>query len=122
MVDHPQVFLPLSYLTRQASRPYYSPLDWDTALVPTSPGATLEYKLMRNAKAAGYFDGRVLDATQSVCLFETFYVLDNGKYAWFQKRVFNNPDFEVERVGDFATDRQLWLVRRLSNSAACSAP
>jgi hypothetical protein len=120
IVADAQVFLPLSYLTRKPSRPYYYPLDWDAALHSAARGATLEYKLMRNAMAAGYSSGRIADSRQLLCLSENFLVLDNPEFAWFQERVFGDPDFQVEHVVDFAPDRQLWLVKRLPNSNQCT--
>lgn len=120
IVPDANVFLPLSYLSRKPSRPYYYPLDWDAALQSTRPGATLEYKLMRNAKASGYSSGRIIDSWQAGCLFESFLVLDDPQFAWFQERIFNNPDYQVEHLGDFSPERQLWLIKRLPNSTQCS--
>ena len=120
IVPDANVFLPLTYLSTKPDRPYYYPLDWDAALHSTRPGATLEYKLMRNARTAGYSSDRIIESPQALCLFESFLVLENPTNAWFQARVFSNPDFQVEHVGDFSPDRQLWLVKRLPNSTQCS--
>jgi hypothetical protein len=120
IVADANVFLPLSYLTKKPGRPYYYPLDWQAALHSPRAGATLEYKLLRNAKAVGYYPGRILDDRQALCLFESFLVLDDPQLAWFHERVFNNPDYQIEHLGDFSPDRQLWLVRRLPNSTQCS--
>jgi hypothetical protein len=119
IVPDAQLFLPLSYLSKKPSRPYYYPLDWDTALQSPSQGATLEYKLMRNAKASGYSSDRIIDSRQALCLSENFLVLTDPQIAWFQERVFSNPDYQVEHLGDFPPDRQLWLVKRLPNSTQC---
>ena len=119
-VPDAQVFLPLSYLSYKPVRRYYYPLDWDAALRSTSPGATLLYKLMRNAKSSGYSSDRIIEGPQALCLFDSFLVVENPSHAWFQARVFSNPDYQVEHVGDFSPDRQLWLVKRLPNSSQCS--
>jgi hypothetical protein len=119
MVVDGNVFLPLTYLTHKPERPYYYPLDWDAAL-HSRPGATVDYKLLRNAKAAGYSSDRIIDTRQALCLFDRFLVLDDPKLAWFRERIFNNPDYQVEHLGDFTVERQLWLVKRLPNSTQCS--
>jgi len=109
-----------NYLSQKATRPYYYTLDWDAALQSRRAGATLEYKLLRNAKMSGYSSDRIIDTHQALCSFESFLVLDDPTLAWFRTRVFRNPDFEVDHVGDFAPDRQLWLVKRLSQGADCA--
>jgi len=117
MTADAHVFLPLTYLSHKPGRPYYYPLDWDAAL---STGSTVDYKLMRNASAAGYSSDRIIDGRQALCRFESFLVLDDPKLAWFRERIFNNPDYEVEHLGNFPEGRQLWLVKRLPNNTQCS--
>ncbi len=82
--------------------------------------ATVDYKLLRNAKAAGYSSDRIIDSRQALCLFQTFLVLDHPQLAWFRERIFNNPTIKSSTSLIFPLDRQLWLVKRLPNSAQCS--
>jgi hypothetical protein len=112
------LFLPLSFISRRPARPYYYPLDWDAAL-HSAPGETLKYKLMRNAKASGYFSDRIMDSQQAACSFKNFVVLDDPQLAWFRDRIFNNPGYQVEHIGDFGADRQLWLVESLPSNSTC---
>lgn len=120
IVTEANVFLPLDYLSHRPDHPYYYVLDWESALHSTNRGATVDYKLMRNARDSGYHTERILDSKLALCKFNSFLVLENERFAWFQNRVFSNPDFQVEHVGDFATDRQLWVVKRVSDSSSCS--
>lgn len=122
IVAEANVFLPLDYLSRRPDHPYYYVLDWESALQSTSRGATVDYKLMRNARDSGYHSGRILEGALALCQFDRFLVVQNEGFAWFQTRVFSNPDYQIEHLGDFATDRQLWMVKRLPGDSSCSDP
>lgn len=119
IVTDAETFLPLSYLTQKTVRPYYFPLDWEAALHTNGRGGNVNYKLMRNAKASGYSSDRILETPQVMCVSENFLVLDNPRYAWFRERVFSNPNYQVEHVGNFSEEQQLWLVKRLPNTNQC---
>ncbi len=116
VVDDAQSFLTLTYLSRKAERPYYFPLDWEQAVHSPVRGATVNYKLMRNAKMSGYSSDRVIDVQQLTCLFPNFLVLDVPKYGWLQERILNNSDFAAQHLGEMPHDLQLWSVRRVGNS------
>lgn len=120
IVTDAQVFLPLSYLSPKLSRPYYYPLDWDAAVHSSVWGASVDYKLMRNAKRSGYSSDRILEADQLRCSFSEFLVLDNPKYRWFQDRIVNNPGYVSRQLGTLPHDMQLWAITRSPGSASCA--
>ncbi len=115
VVTDAQIFLPLTYLSRKPSRPYYYPLDWDTASQSASRGMTVEYKLMRNAQESGYSSDRILPAEELSCAFDSFLVLDNPKYEWFQTKIASNPNYQVQLLGEAPHDLRVWSVKRVGN-------
>ncbi len=119
VVDDAHSFLPLTYISRRSPKPYYYPLDWEVALHSND---TVSYKLARNASAAGYLPGHVLEGREMMCRWDTFLVLDNPRLGWFSQRIFSSPDFQIEHVNEFSPDRQLWLVKRLPNASVCATP
>lgn len=120
IVTDSQVFLPLSYLSNKPSRPYYYPLDWEDAVESTIRGATVDYKLMRNAKASGYFSDRIVEGEQVLCSFSNFLVVDNSKYPWFQEHILRNREFAAQHLAELPHDLQLWSVTRVSGRASCA--
>jgi hypothetical protein len=115
VVTDAQMFLPLTYLSRKPSRPYYYPLDWDAALQSPNSGMTVEYKLMRNARESGYSTDRILEAKELLCTFDTFIVLDTPELEWFQARLARNRDYSVQLLGDAPHGLRVWSVRRVGN-------
>ena len=115
IVTDAQMFLSLTYLSHRPSRPYYYPLDWDAASQSASRGMTVEYKLMRNAKESGYSTDRIVDDSELTCAFDSFLVLDNPEYEWFQKKIARNPDYSVQLLGEAPHDLRVWSVKRVVN-------
>jgi uncharacterized membrane protein len=116
IVTDAQAFLPLTYLSHKADRPYYFPLDWNAALHSASRGMTVEDKLMRNSKAAGYSVDRILESEQLRCAFDSFLVVDNPRYEWFQTRIVRNRDYQVQMLGPGPHELQVWSVKRVGNA------
>jgi len=119
IVTEGQVFLNLTYLSNRPSRPYYYPLDWNSAVHSPTRAITVIYKLLNNAKAAGYASDRILDAEQLRCSFDHFFVLDHPGYGWFQQRIVRNPDYTAQHIGDLPHDLQIWSVKRLPGGTSC---
>lgn len=115
IVTDAQTFLPLSYLSQKASRPYYYPLDWNAASSSASRGMVVEYKLLRNARESGYLNDRILDAETLRCSLDRFLVLDNPNYEWFQTEIVRNPDYRAQPLGEAPHDLQVWSVERVGN-------
>ena len=123
LVEDANTFVPLSYYAQQSGRSYYYVLDWEAALHSSSLHATVQSKLMRNAKASGYGNGRILDVREADCRFDTFVVLDSPGLSWFEDRILNNSAFDSKKVGDLGFGdpgpAHVWLVRSLYRSPEC---
>ncbi len=99
-------------------------VDWDAALHSLSLHATVQYKLLRNARSVGYYPGRIIDNQRALCDFPKFIVLDSPGLGWFEERIKNNPDFAVKRLGSMPSrdpgPTQAWMVTRVTPSSACT--
>ena len=123
IVEDGNFFIPLSYYTQQRPSPYYYVLDWDTAWDSPSRHATVQYKLMRNAKAAGYAKNRIIESRDALCGFDRFIVLDTPSISWFEERVLLSRNFHVENIGHLGYPEpgpsNIWMVTRRYRSADC---
>jgi len=122
IVEDANTFLPLVYYSPH-NPSYYYPLDWESALHSQSLHATVQSKLMRNAKDAGYHQSQILDEWQARCGLDTFVVLDSPGIAWFEDRIQSNSAFEAQKLGDLGFGdpgpAHVWMVRRLYRSPDC---
>ncbi len=125
LVEDANTFVPLNFYAG-SGRGYYYVLDWTSALHSQSLHATVQSKLMRNAKLAGYYRDRILDPTEAQCDFDSFIVLDSPGIAWFEGHIADNPAFTVQKLGDLGFGdpgpAHVWLVNRLYRSPACFNP
>ena len=123
VVEDGNFFIPLTYYTGQKPSPYYYVLDWESAWDSPSRHATVQYKLMRNAKAVGYAKDRIIESRDALCSFDRFIVLDTPSISWFEERVLPNRNFHVENVGYLGFPEpgpsHIWMVTRRSGSTGC---
>jgi hypothetical protein len=123
IVEDGNTFLPLTYYTHRKPSPYYYVLDWDTAWDSPSRHATVQYKLMRNAKAVGYTKDRIIETRDALCDFDRFIVLDTPSISWFEERVLLNRNFHVENIGYLGYaepgPNHIWMVTRRHPGADC---
>ncbi len=126
IVEDGDTFIPLTYYSHQKNSPYFYAMDWETALHSRSAHATVEHKLLRNAKAVGYYRDRIISTEDALCSFERFIVLDSPGLAWFEERVLPNSSFQVQLIGAMANSdpgpTKVWLVSRLSRPTGCQEP
>lgn len=122
VVEDANTFLPLTFYRRERDPQYYYPLDWDAALGSESLHATVQYKLLRNWKNAGYLVDNILTSRQIACDFSRFVVLDSPGLSWLRIRIQNNPDFQVQPIlslsgfGDPGPNEALLVTRTTPNT------
>jgi hypothetical protein len=123
LVEDANTFIPLTYYAGPGPG-YYYVLDWTSAVHSQSLHATVQSKLMRNAKIVGYNRDRILDATEAQCNFDSFIVLDSPGIAWFKSHIADNAAFTVQKLGDLGFGdpgpAHVWLVNRLYRSPECT--
>ena len=123
IVEDANTFVPLTYYSRGKNNPYYYIADWDVALRSASLHATVQYKLMRNARSVGYYNGRIIDTDDALCRFPSFIVLDGPGLRWYEERIRDNPNFDSHRIAFLHTREpgptQAWLVTKHLQSPGC---
>ncbi len=122
LVEDANTFMPLRYYS-PTGPDYYYVLDWDSALHSSSLHATVQSKLMRNARAVGYGGNRIIDTAVAQCDLDKFAVLDSPGISWFETRILNNPAFEARKVADLdfrdPGPTHVWVVTRLFRDPEC---
>lgn len=98
IIEDANTFLPFMFYRNERSPQYYYPLDWETAVTAQSLHATVQQKLMKNWKNAGYLTNNILSTAQIKCQFQTFVVLNSPQLNWFMTRIWGNPDYEARPI------------------------
>ena len=119
VVEDANTFLPLTLYRRPHGPQYYYPLDWDAALASASLHATVQSKLLRNWKNAGYLSGNVLSSQEIRCRFDAFVVLRSPEMAWFEQRIQDDPNYSARPAMDLPAvphpgPNVAWVVQRVT--------
>ena len=91
-------FLPRSYYSPQSNK-YFDILDWETALNNTSSMfATGDYKAL-DALKRNYPQLNIIQSQEFINKYDRFLVLNEIDQKWFEKRIENNPKYQVKLLG-----------------------
>lgn len=114
VVEDANTFLPLDTRAGDSS-PYRYVLDWEAALRSYSPHATVQSKLMRNAVAVGYRQGRIITPREAL-KEDLFLVLDSPGIDWLEGVLAADPSLQARMLATLDSadpaPNAIWVVWR----------
>ena len=102
VVPKADIFNMLSAYQNTPQHPVIFPFDWPLAIDPRSPKWLVSAEReVQNASLAGYFPGQIVESDQLLRDTPRFAVITDDSMQWLQIRVEAQPNWRVEKIGDF---------------------